>query len=84
MEATFNGHGLNSKFNFSFLKKAFEKFVAYRKRKQMIKRTIRELSACTDRELSDMGIARGDIWAIAHGDTSYQRARVNENLKGWV
>jgi hypothetical protein len=33
-----------------------------------------------------MGISRGDIWAIANGDPSYNRGKVseNDNLKGWV
>lgn len=48
--------------------------------------TMKELSQLTDRELNDMGIARGDIYSIAHGDPSHQRSnsRENPNLKGWV
>jgi uncharacterized protein YjiS (DUF1127 family) len=51
-----------------------------------INRTIKQLSALSDRELNDMGIARGDIWAVAHGDPSFKRSGLdsNENLKGWV
>lgn len=52
--------------------------------RRMVKRTIKELSACTDRELADMGLTRGDIYAVANGDPSYQRATVNKNLGGWV
>lgn len=52
-----------------------------------IKSTIKELHKLTNRELQDIGISRGDIWAIAHGDTSFKRIRqqnLNENLRGWV
>ena len=49
-----------------------------------VNQTIRELSRLNDRELNDMGIARGDIYSIAHGDHSFQRAAVNKNLEGWV
>ena len=35
--------------------------------KRDIKKTINELNALSDRELTDMGICRGDITAIAHG-----------------
>ena len=53
--------------------------------------TIKELSKLTDRELNDIGIARGDIWSIAHEDSSFRRyaydpnrAELNKNLQGWV
>jgi len=49
-----------------------------------VNQTIKELSRLSDRELNDMGIARGDIYSIAHGDNSFQRAAVNKNLGGWV
>jgi len=50
-----------------------------------VNKTIKELSKLNDRELNDIGIARGDIWAIAHEDPSYKRfADTNKNLKGWV
>ena len=44
------------------------------------------MNKLNDKELNDIGIARGDIWAVAHGDTSYKRNEVKENanLKGWV
>ena len=55
-------------------------------RRKEINNTIKALSALSDRELNDMGIARGDIWAVAHGDPSFKRSGLdsNENLKGWV
>lgn len=56
-----------------------------RAKRAAIKSTIKELSRLTDRELSDLGIGRGDIYAIAHEDTDYARfADTNSNLKGWV
>jgi uncharacterized protein YjiS (DUF1127 family) len=55
-------------------------------RRRNIKDTIKQLSALTNHELNDIGIARGDIWHIAH--TSFPKgktvAEVNRNLKGWV
>lgn len=57
-----------------------------------VNETIRELSKLSNHELNDIGIARGDIWYIAH--TTYEkpnkvkaedfRASVNDNLKGFV
>ena len=49
-----------------------------------INETIKQLSALSDRELNDMGLARGDIWAVAHGDESYKDRGANANLRGWV
>lgn len=58
---------------------------AYRKRRD-IAITMKQLSNLNDRELNDMGISRGDIYAIAHGDPSHKRSNTqpNPNLKGWV
>ena len=65
----------------------FKRLNAKIKQQRQIKRTINELSRLSDRELNDMGLARGDIYAVAHGDPSFKRsvnADANENLKGWV
>ena len=62
----------------------FKKLAANYKHHKQAQVTIRELSRLSDRELNDMGLARGDIYSIAHGDESYQRTRVNKNLEGWV
>ena len=57
-------------------------------RRRNIKDTIKQLSALTNHELNDIGIARGDIWHIAH--QSYPKAlrgeamETNRNLRGWV
>ena len=55
-------------------------------RRNRINATIKELSQLSNRELNDIGIARGDIWAIAHYDETLKRTIDNENLnlKGWV
>ena len=52
--------------------------------RKQINNTIKQLSALSDRELNDMGLARGDIWAVAHGDKSYKDRGANSNLRGWV
>ena len=55
-------------------------------RRKEIRNTMNQLSALTDRELWDMGITRGDIYSVAHGDPSFRRtgAQSNPNLEGWV
>jgi len=61
-----------------------------------VRTTIKELSKLTNHELNDIGIARGDIWHIAH--SSYKKPEqvtlsdiseitnieTNANLKGFV
>ena len=61
-----------------------------------VRTTIKQLDQLTDHELNDIGIARGDIWHIAH--TSYKKPdqvtlsdisemtniETNDNLKGFV
>ena len=80
---TFNWVGLSG------LATWFKKLAADMEQARRTKDTIKELSKLTDRELNDIGLARGDIWAVAHGDDSIERLRIknlneNENLKGWV
>ena len=66
----------------------FKNLGAELQRRRNIRHTINELSRLTTHELNDIGIARGDIWYIAH--QSYpkalrgDRAEVNKNLRGWV
>jgi uncharacterized protein YjiS (DUF1127 family) len=56
----------------------------YQQRKA-IKRTIRELNELSDAELNDIGLGRGDIYSVAHGDPHHKKsAQVNHNLEGWV
>jgi uncharacterized protein YjiS (DUF1127 family) len=79
---TFEIVGLNGIANF------FKRLGAEFKRRKNIKHTINELSRLTTHELNDIGIARGDIWYIAH--SSYPKAlrgeamETNRNLRGWV
>ena len=64
----------------------FKKLNAELQRRRNIKDTIKQLSALTNHELNDIGVARGDIWHIAH--TSFPKGKtvadVNRNLDGWV
>ncbi|MDB4331166.1 DUF1127 domain-containing protein [bacterium] len=66
----------------------FKKLGAEIKRRKQIRHTIKELQKLTNHELTDIGIARGDIWYIAN--QSYPKAlggklaEVNRNLRGWV
>lgn len=52
-------------------------------------RTINELSKLSNRELTDIGLHRGDIWSVAH-DIHYNnrpnsyKINSNNNLRGWV
>jgi len=61
-------------------------YKVWRERRRAIKSTINELNKLTNRELNDIGLSRGDIWAIAHDDQSFKRMQTesNDNLKGWV
>jgi uncharacterized protein YjiS (DUF1127 family) len=58
------------------------------KQAKLAKATIKELSELTDKELNDIGIARGDIYYIAHNLKEIKEVKdpstANENLKGWV
>ena len=64
----------------------FQKLDANMRRERLARQTIKELSALSDYELNDIGIARGEIWSIAHDLEEFQNTRdhVNANLKGWV
>jgi uncharacterized protein YjiS (DUF1127 family) len=62
----------------------FKKLAAKYKHHRQAQITIKELSRLSDRELNDMGLARGDIYTVAHGTSDHVRAVVNKNLGGWV
>ena len=51
-----------------------------------VRATIKELSALSDHELRDIGISRGDIYAIAHEAylDNHDKVEYNRNLRGWV
>jgi uncharacterized protein YjiS (DUF1127 family) len=73
-------------FGFSAIANWFKNVGIELQRRKNIKDTIKQLSALSNHELNDIGIARGDIWHIAH--TSFPKgktvAEVNRNLDGWV
>ena len=79
---TFEIVGLNGIANY------FKRLGAELRRRRNIKQTYKALSALSNHELNDIGIARGDIWHIAN--TSYPKAlrgeavEANNNLRGWV
>ena len=73
--------------DFSSIANYFRELEKKREHNRNVRSTIKELSKLSDRELNDIGIARGDIWVVAHGDGDYARntnSEANENLKGWV
>lgn len=53
-----------------------------------IRQTENELRKLTDKELNDIGIARGDIYAIARQDADLKRSSIdvpfNPNMRGFV
>ena len=77
---TFETIGLNGIANW------FKNLGAAIQRRRQIQITIKQLSALSNRELNDMGIARGDIYSIAHGTfyREYPNTKANRNLDGWV
>jgi uncharacterized protein YjiS (DUF1127 family) len=40
---------------------------------KQVRQTVKELNQLTNKELQDIGISRGDIYAVATGDTSFKR-----------
>ena len=73
--------------NSGLLKKVAQFFVnlnEQRIQRKQINRTIKELSALSNRELNDMGLTRGDIYSVAHGTADLRAVRENANLAGWV
>ena len=70
---------------FDLVKSAIKSYIEARDRKI----AMAQLNQLSDRELNDMGIGRGDIYAVVHGDSSYRlndgwKVEVNDNLKGSV
>ena len=62
----------------------FRKLQENMKRERLARQTIKELSRLSDHELNDLGIARGEIWSIAHSTEEWNKRTVNANLRGWV
>ena len=40
---------------------------------KQVRQTIKELNQLTNKELQDIGISRGDIYAVATGDSTHKR-----------
>ena len=60
-------------------------FLQRLRRNNAYRNTYNQLSRLTDRELADIGIARGDIKRVSRGDPEYRLvSEYNDNLKGWV
>lgn len=57
--------------------------VKYR-RYRLANETINELSKLSNRELNDIGLARGDIWHLAHEDAKQRVPDVQTNIVGHV
>lgn len=57
--------------------------VKYR-RYRLANETIHELSKLSNRELNDIGLARGDIWHLAHEDAKQRVPDVQTNIVGHV
>ena len=79
------------KFGFASLAKWLKELNEKRIHNAHVNQTVKQLSKLTDRELNDIGISRGDIYAVAHYENNYkiasdarEEARANANLKGWV
>ncbi len=70
------------------LKSFFKKLINDYQVAKAIKSTENELRKLTDKELNDIGISRGDIYAIARQDADLKRSSVdapfNSNLRGFV
>jgi len=49
------------------MSKIGKKITRWLRRQSRMKQTVSELSALTDRELSDIGVARCDIYRVARG-----------------
>lgn len=65
----------------------FRNELAYR---AQVKTTMNQLHKLSDHELHDIGLARGDIWSVAHDSHAKPKklqaedVQVNANIKGWV
>ncbi len=65
--------------------KLIKNFLQKLRRQNAYRNTYNQLQRLTDRELADIGIARGDIRNVAKGDPEYRLVSdYNLNLKGWV
>lgn len=55
-----------------------------------VRDTMNQLHKLSDYELHDIGLARGDIWTVAHDShakpkkVEVEDVQVNANIRGWV
>ena len=68
-------------FNFSFITSPFTRLSNYIEHRKRANETYKELNKLSNRELSDIGISRSDIRAIA--EDTFWDVPENQNLKGW-
>ena len=70
------------------LKSFLQKLINDYQTAKAIRQTENELRKLTDKELNDIGIARGDIYAIARQDADLKRSSIdvpfNPNMRGFV
>jgi uncharacterized protein YjiS (DUF1127 family) len=70
------------------LKSFLQKLINNYQTAKAFQATVKELRKLTDKELNDIGIARGDIYSIARLDTDMKKSHLiapfNPNLKGFV
>ena len=63
------------KFGFETFSKWLKELNEKRIQEKLARATVKELSKLSDKELRDIGIARGDIHSIAYGCSDYTRIR---------
>jgi len=68
-----------------------KRFMTEWQRRGQINDTIKELSKLSNKELNDIGIARGEIYDIAHSSfpkeefvATTKHVQVNANMRGFV
>jgi uncharacterized protein YjiS (DUF1127 family) len=70
------------------LKSFLQKLINDYHEAKAIRQTENELRKLTDKELNDIGIARGDIYSIARQDVDMKQSHLiapfNPNLRGFV
>jgi len=74
----------------NILKAALINWRNERQHRLAVKETINELRKLSDHELWDIGLSRGDIWAVANDShkkpakVEAEDVQVNANIRGWV
>ena len=55
-----------------------------RRTRKAVRATEKALMALSNKDLDDIGIARGDIYSIARKQDVIDQCITNKNLRGWV